>query len=91
MKKYILIITLILSNTVWAMDYEQNVPQPSSSNNPKALLLSLPNMADRKEGWKVIDSINEKNNNPKTQTDPSKKNVSESSLFVMNTARASKL
>ena len=82
MKKYIVIATLILSNTAWSMDYEKHSPKTTHSPNLKELLHSFPTMDDKEKGWHVIDTINQNASSRTPKTNQVTANCSNSRLFV---------
>jgi hypothetical protein len=91
MEKYIFIIVLILNNTAWPMDHEKRFSQPIRPDSLEKTIHSFQTAADRKEGWKTLDNINEKTGILSQKTNPNASTVSNSSLFIMHNERSSKL
>ena len=84
MKKYICIITLTLANTAWSMDHKKHSFKAVNPNDLKTTLHSFQTDADIKEGWKIIDTINEKTGIISPKISQNTTTLSHSPLFVVH-------
>ncbi|HEX4068714.1 MAG TPA: hypothetical protein VHX42_01325 [Candidatus Babeliales bacterium] len=87
MKKHIIMATISFCSAVWSMDHGKSSSKAINRSHIATTLHSFQTDADRKEGLKILDTINEKTGVIIPKTNPYTTTFSKSPLFVMHSSK----